>query len=91
MFEPTLNLFSPYVSTVGSKRRYHSSRVCAEFAKIWKRKRIGKENDIRESDKRSSGCWISREKGAGIPDQDSLFQTLQEHLPAVSRVEIVLI
>ena len=28
MFEPTLNLFSRYVSTVGSKRRYHSSRVC---------------------------------------------------------------
>ena len=28
MFEPTLNLFSRYVSTVGSKRRYLSSRVC---------------------------------------------------------------
>ena len=33
MFEPTLNLFSRYVSTVGSKRRYHSSRVCVDFAK----------------------------------------------------------
>ena len=29
MFESILNLFSRYVSTVGSKRRYHSSRVCA--------------------------------------------------------------
>ena len=29
MFEPTLNLFSRYVSTAGSKRRYHSSRVSA--------------------------------------------------------------
>ena len=27
MFEPFLNLFSRYVSTVGPKRRYHSSRV----------------------------------------------------------------
>ena len=27
MFEPTLSLFSCYVSTVGTKRRYHSSRV----------------------------------------------------------------
>ena len=33
MFEPTLNLFSRYVSTVGSKRRYHSSRVCVDVAK----------------------------------------------------------
>ena len=32
MFEPTLNIFSPYVSTVGSKRRYLSSRVCVDFA-----------------------------------------------------------
>ena len=32
MFEPTLNLFSRYVSTVGSKRRYHSSRVCVDVA-----------------------------------------------------------
>ena len=32
MFEPTLYLFSLYVSTVGSKRRYHSSRVCVDVA-----------------------------------------------------------
>ena len=32
MFEPTLNLFPLYVSTVGSKRRYHSSRVCMDVA-----------------------------------------------------------
>ena len=32
MFEPTLNLFSPYVSTIGSKSRYHSSRVCVDVA-----------------------------------------------------------
>ena len=32
MFESTLNLFSRYVSTVGSKRRYHSSRVCVDVA-----------------------------------------------------------
>ena len=32
MFEPTLDIFSPYVSTVGSKRRYLSSRVCVDFA-----------------------------------------------------------
>ena len=32
MFEPTLNLFSRYVSTVESKRRYHSSRVCVDVA-----------------------------------------------------------
>ena len=32
MFEPTLNLFSRYVSTVRSKRRYHSSRVCVDVA-----------------------------------------------------------
>ena len=32
MFEPTLNLFSRYVSMVGSKRRYHSSRVCVDVA-----------------------------------------------------------
>ena len=32
MFEPTLNLFSRYVSTVGSKRRYNSSRVCVDGA-----------------------------------------------------------
>ena len=31
MFEPTLNLFSRYVSTVGSKQRYHSSRVCVDI------------------------------------------------------------
>ena len=30
MFEPTLNLISRYVSTVGSKRRYHSLRVCVD-------------------------------------------------------------
>ena len=30
--EPTFNLFSPYVSTVGSKRRYHSSRVIVDVA-----------------------------------------------------------
>ena len=30
MFEPTLNLFFRYVSTVGSKQRYHSSRVCVD-------------------------------------------------------------
>ena len=28
MFEPTLNLFSRNVSTVGSKRWYHNSLVC---------------------------------------------------------------
>ena len=32
MFEPTLNLFFRYVSTVGSKRRYHNSRVCVDVA-----------------------------------------------------------
>ena len=32
MFEPTLNLFSRYVSTNGSKRRYHSSRVCVDVS-----------------------------------------------------------
>ena len=32
MFEPTLNLISRYVSTVGSKRRYHSSRVSVDVA-----------------------------------------------------------
>ena len=32
MFEPTLYLFSRYVSTVGSKRRYYSSRVCVDVA-----------------------------------------------------------
>ena len=32
MSEPTLNLFSRYMSTVGSKRRYHSSQVCVDFA-----------------------------------------------------------
>ena len=32
LFEPTLNLFSRYVSTVGSKRRYHNSRVCVDVA-----------------------------------------------------------
>ena len=32
MFEPTLNLFSRYVSTVGPKRQYHSSRVCVDVA-----------------------------------------------------------
>ena len=32
MFEPTLNLFSHYVSTVGSRPRYHSSRVCVDVA-----------------------------------------------------------
>ena len=32
MFESILNLFSRYVSTVGSKRRYHSSRVCVDVA-----------------------------------------------------------
>ena len=32
ILEPTLKLFSRYVSTVGSKRRYHSSRVCVDVA-----------------------------------------------------------
>ena len=32
MFEPNLNLFSRYVSTVRSKRRYHSSRVYVDVA-----------------------------------------------------------
>ena len=32
MFETTLNLFSRYVSMVGSKRRKHSSRVCVDVA-----------------------------------------------------------
>ena len=32
MFEPTKNLFSRYVSTFGSKRRYHSSWVCVDVA-----------------------------------------------------------
>ena len=32
MFEPTKNLFSRYVSTFGSKRQYHSSRVCVDVA-----------------------------------------------------------
>ena len=32
IFQPTLNLFSRYVSTVGSKGRYHSSRVCVDVA-----------------------------------------------------------
>ena len=32
MFEPTLSLFSRYVSTVGSKRRYHRSRMCMNVA-----------------------------------------------------------
>ena len=32
MFEPTLSLFSRYVSTVGFKRRYHSPRVCVDVA-----------------------------------------------------------
>ena len=32
MFEPTLNLVSRFVSTFGSKRRYHSSRVCVDVA-----------------------------------------------------------
>ena len=32
MFEPTKNLFSRYVSTFGSKRRYHSSRVFVDVA-----------------------------------------------------------
>ena len=32
MFEPTLNLFSRYVSTAGSKRLYNSSRVCVDVA-----------------------------------------------------------
>ena len=32
MFEPTVNLFSRYVSTDGSKRRYHSSRVSVDVA-----------------------------------------------------------
>ena len=32
MFEPTLNLFSRYMSAVRSKRRYQSSRVCVDDA-----------------------------------------------------------
>ena len=32
MFESTLNLFSRYVSTVGSRLRYHSLRVCVDVA-----------------------------------------------------------
>ena len=32
MFEPTLNLFSRYVSSVGSKRRYHIPRVWVDVA-----------------------------------------------------------
>ena len=32
MFEPTSNLLSRYVSTVESKRRYHSSQVCVDVA-----------------------------------------------------------
>ena len=32
MFEPTLSLFSRYVSTVVSKRQYHSSRMCVDVA-----------------------------------------------------------
>ena len=30
MFELTFNLFSRYVSSVGSKRRYHSSLLCVD-------------------------------------------------------------
>ena len=32
MYEPTLNLFSRYVSTVGPKRQYHGSRDCVDVA-----------------------------------------------------------
>ena len=32
MFEPTLSLFSRHVSTVGSRRRYLSSRMCVNVA-----------------------------------------------------------
>ena len=32
MFKPTLKLFSRYVSTVESKRQYHSSRACVDVA-----------------------------------------------------------
>ena len=46
MFEPTLNLFSRYVSTVGSKRRYLSSRLFRGF----RRKRQLSFFTI--------GCWL---------------------------------